>query len=118
MRDQETDEKLWARITAAFLRAPARPNSLETEAFVTKVIGRLEPAQEPWFAAGLRWLVPAASFALALSVFFVLRPAAEYSEPADALLLMKGETSTLARLTSQRSAPTAADLLAFTLEDR
>lgn len=118
MKDQESDEKLWTRIAAAFLRPPAEPSAVETEAFVSRVMGRLEPAGAPWFAAGLRWLVPAESLALALSAFFILSQAADYSEPAEGLLLMKGETSVLARLAAMQARPSTDDLLALTLEDR
>jgi hypothetical protein len=101
-KDLGENDQNWRRIAHAFLRPPARPSAVETEAFVSRVMGRLEPAEAPWSAAGLRWLVPAMSFALALSVFFVLRPAADYSEPADALLL---------------AAPSPDNLLALNLEE-
>jgi hypothetical protein len=121
MKNPETDEKLWARITAAFLRAPARPTSLETAAFASKVMARLEqpaPAKASWLSVGLRWLVPATSFALALSFFLILRPGTDYSEPAEAFLLMKGEGSGLARLIAQQDSPTSADLLDLVMGER
>ncbi|MBI5239071.1 MAG: hypothetical protein HY926_01225 [Elusimicrobia bacterium] len=103
MKDDEIreDDHAWRRIAAAFLRPPAAPSPVETEAFVSKVMGRLEP--EPWFSAGLRWLVPAMGFALAASVGFMLLPAgAESLEPAEALLL---------------AAPAPDNLLALNLEE-
>ena len=114
MRDQETEEKLWARIAAAFLRAPARPSSLETEAFVSKVMSRLErpvPAEAPWFAAGLRWLVPAASFALVASALFIARPDLGSAPPEDVALLAGS-----AGMTPQAAAPTTDDLVAMVME--
>ena len=112
MENQETDEKLWARITAAFLRAPARPTSLETEAFVSKVMSRLEqPEPAPWFAAGLRWLVPAMSFALAASALLIARPNASLAGPED-MVLLAGASA----LSHQAAAPSTDDLVAIVME--
>ena len=117
MRDQEPEaaDQDWARIAAAFLRAPSKPSPIETEAFVCRVMARLE-ADSPW-AAAFRWLVPSTSFALALSLAFMLQPTLDFVEPADAFLMMKGESSGLARLTN-REQPSPADLFALSLEER
>jgi hypothetical protein len=112
--DQEIDEKLWARIAAAFLRAPARPSSLETEAFVSKVMARLERPVSigtPWFEAGLRWLVPAMSVALAASALLITRPDLMFTPPEDVALLAEGSG-----FTPQAAAPTTDDLVAMVME--
>ena len=114
MDHQEIDEKLWARIAAAFLRAPARPSSLETEAFVSKVMARLErpvPAGIPWFETAWRWLVPAMSFALAISAFLIARPDPRFTPPEDVALLADGSG-----LAPQAAAPTTDDLVAMVME--
>lgn len=114
MDHQEIDEKLWARIAASFLRAPARPSSFETEAFVSKVMARLErpaPAGTPWFEAGLRWLVPAMSFALAASALLITRPDPRFTPPEDVALLAEGF-----ELTPQAGNPTTDDLVAMVME--
>jgi len=121
MGPEETEQKLWERIAAAFLRAPARPTSLETAAFVDKVMARLErpaPRPAPWAAAGWRWLIPVESLALALSLLLMLGQGVDYSEPAEGLLLMKGEASGLARIAALQVRPSPDELLALTLEDR
>lgn len=112
MKDQETDEKLWPRIAAAFLRAPARPTSLETDAFVHQVMARLEqPAKVPWFSAGLRWLVPAVSFALAVSGLLIARPDPRFTPPEDVVLLAEGSG-----VKPQAGAPSTDDLVAMVME--
>ncbi|MCX5796696.1 MAG: hypothetical protein NTY77_14475 [Elusimicrobia bacterium] len=112
MKDQETDEKLWPRLAAAFLRAPARPSSLETEAFVSKVMARLErPAEAPWFSAGLRWLVPAMSVALAASALLIARPDQRFTPPEDVVLLAAGS-----RAAPQAVPPTTDELVAMVME--
>ncbi|MDD5630240.1 MAG: hypothetical protein PHU21_14330 [Elusimicrobia bacterium] len=116
MQPKEDLDQLWPRIAAAFLRPPARPTPVQTEAFVAKVMARLdEPAGGG--AALLRWLTPAVSFALAASVGFMLLPAADRSEPAEALLLMSRPDSGVARLTALPGPPSADEVLALTLED-
>ena len=112
MIDQETDEKLWTRIAAAFLSAPARPSSLETEAFVHQVMARLErPAEAPWFSAGLRWLVPAVSFALAVSGLLIARPDPRFTPPEDVVLLAEGSGAA-----PQVGMPSTDDLVAMVME--
>ncbi len=114
MKDRETDEKLWTRVVAAFLRIPTRPSSLETEAFVSKVMARLErpaPAETPWFATGLRWLVPTVSFALAVSALLITRPDPMLTPPEDIALLADG-----AGVSPQASSPTTDDLVAMVME--
>ena len=112
MKDRETDEKLWTRVVAAFLRIPTRPSSLETEAFVSKVMARLErPAEAPWSSAGLRWLVPAVSFALAVSALLITRPDPMLTPPEDIALLADG-----AGVSPQASSPTTDDLVAMVME--
>jgi hypothetical protein len=86
MKDEETHEndRAWRRIAAAFLRPAPGPSPVQTEAFVSRVMGRLEP--EPWRAAGLRWLTPAAGLALAASVGFMLLPTSAPAEPAETMM--------------------------------
>jgi hypothetical protein len=114
MDHQEIDERLWARIAAAFLRAPSQPTPQETEAFVSKVMGRLErpaPAETPWFEMGWRWLVPAMSVALAASALLITRPDPMLTPPEDIALLADGS-----ELSPQAAEPTTDDLVAMVME--
>lgn len=88
MKDEEIreDDHAWRRVAAAFLRPAPGPTPVQTEAFVSRLMGRLEPAPAPWFAAGLRWLTPAAGLALAASVGFMLLPTSAPAEPAEAMV--------------------------------
>ena len=69
MNDQDSSE-LWKRLGPLFFRKPAPPTPFETEAFVARVMGRVEERR----AAGsplniwLRWLLPAAGLAALLLV--------------------------------------------------
>jgi hypothetical protein len=68
-RDPESRE-LWRRLGPVFFRKPAPPTPFETEAFVSRVMGRVEERR----AAGspvriwLRWMLPAAGLAALLAV--------------------------------------------------
>lgn len=86
MKDEELreDDHAWRRIAAAFLRPAPGPSPVQTEAFVSRLMGRLEP--EPWFTAGLRWLTPAAGLALAASVAFMLLPTDAPADPIETLI--------------------------------
>jgi hypothetical protein len=118
MDHQDIDEKLWSRIAAAFLRAPSRPSAYETEAFVSRFMGRLEqpaapPAasEPPWFAAGLRWLVPVMSVALAASALLITRPDPIFTPPDDLALLADASG-----VSAQAAEPTTDDLVAMVME--
>ena len=115
--DPEAEDKDWKRIAAAFLRSPAKPTPYETEVFVRKVLSRLEePSPQPWL--GLNWLVPATSFALAVSLMLILRPALEVASPADELFLAGEEASGLAAMVSRPDSPTTGDVLALAMGER
>ena len=116
MDHQEIDEKLWARIAAAFLRPPSRPSSHETEAFVLRFMSRVEcpkPVEAPWFSTGLRWLVPAMSVALAASSLLITRPDPMLTPPEDVALLADGSG-----VSPQAAATTTDDLLAMVMENK
>ena len=85
-KDLEENDQNWRRVAAAFLRPAPGPTPVQTEAFVSRLMGRLEPAPSSWIAAGLRWLTPAAGLALAASVGFMLLPTSAPAEPAEALV--------------------------------
>lgn len=88
MKDEEIreDDHAWRRVAAAFLRPAPGPTPVQTEAFVSRLMGRLEPAPSSWLAAGLRWLTPAAGLALAASVGFMLLPTAAPADPIETLI--------------------------------
>ena len=112
MRHDESEPvgKDWKRIAAAFLRPPSKPSSLETAAFVSKVMSRLEaPAARCW--QWPRWLVPAMSFAVAISAFLVARPDARFTPPEDVVLL-----SDSSGLTPQAAVPSTDDLSDMEIE--
>jgi hypothetical protein len=116
MDNQELDEKLWARITAVFLRSPAPPSAYETEAFVRRFMGRLEqpqPLAAPWFHSALRWLIPAMSVALAASALLIARPDPMFTPPEDVALLADGTAPA-----PQATEPTTDDLVAMAMEKR
>ena len=66
MKPEERMEKLWR----AFWRPLPPPTPQQTEAFIHRVLSRL-PEETPWYAASLRWLVPALSFAMSVTVKIV-----------------------------------------------
>ena len=113
MRKEEPgpQDQDWERIRAAFLRAPARPSRQETEAFVCRVMGRLQD-EPPRVWTALRWLVPAMSFALAFSAFLIARPDPSAIPPDDVALLASGSG-----LTPQAAPPSTAELAAVDTEN-
>jgi hypothetical protein len=114
MKNEENDERLWARIVAAFLRPPVRPSARETEAFVSEFMSRLEqpePREALWFSTGLRWLVPAVSVALAASALLITRPDPLFTPPEDVAMLAEGSG-----ISPQTAAPTTDDLVAMVME--
>ncbi|MBI3554438.1 MAG: hypothetical protein HY077_18230 [Elusimicrobia bacterium] len=68
------------RIAEALFRAPKTPTDFETEAFVSRVMGRIEEARSPalqWLTG--RWTVPALGLGIAavfLATFLSTSPAA------------------------------------------
>jgi hypothetical protein len=92
----------WRRIAAAFFHAPQPPSSSQTEAFVRRVMARVEPqpaAVFPWQALlGARWLVPALSLSLAMLLFKVMSPGLEAGAPLDTLLLLEGSDRGMAEM--------------------
>lgn len=101
-RQDASDDHRWRRVRAAFFRAPKPPTSFETEAFVRRVMARVEqpPATVfPWGALfGARWLVPALSLGLGMLLVSILRPGLENADPLDTLLLIDGSGSGVAEL--------------------
>lgn len=114
MDNQDNEERIWARLVAAFLRPPVQPSLPETEAFVRRFMSRLEgpePREAPWFSAGLRWLVPAVSVALAASALLITRPDPLFTPPEDVALLAEGSGPA-----PQTAAPSTDELVAMVME--
>ncbi len=121
MDPRENEDQRWERIAKAFFRAPRKPNSLEIDVFVTKVMGRLEPAPSfslvfGWLEA--RWTVPALSFSLAALFLSILIPRAEAVAPMDDLLLTDTRTPEAAALLLPPDPPGAEALFSPAMEDK
>jgi len=108
----------WQSLARVFLRAPSLPQHYNTEAFVCKVLARLTPEESarpeaswPW--ASWRWLVPAMSFAVAVSAVLIAWPDSRLAPPEDVTLLAGG-----AALSQPVAAPTTDDLLAMVMEKK
>lgn len=92
-RDAKQAHGRWKRLTAAFFKPSKPPTAFETEAFVSRVMGRLEAerAHQAWWTG--RWLVPALGVGLAAALLVVSRTASDSTLPLDAQLLAGGDSS-------------------------
>ena len=104
MKHEERLENLWH----AFWHPLPPPTPQQTEAFIHRVLSRL-PEETPWYAASLRWLVPALSFAMAASLLLIAWPRSERLSPLE---------ETVQAGWSQPTIATADDLLALLMEEK
>ena len=103
----------WRGAAHACFKPAARPTPVQTEAFVARVMGRVEA--RPW---PLSWLWPAFGAVMAAASLFVVLALRPMPDPVDSLL---SDDAQGARLLSWAAAPAPAgdgELLAFAMEDR
>ncbi|MEK7859595.1 MAG: hypothetical protein AAB320_10700 [Elusimicrobiota bacterium] len=73
------EDQGWKAVSEVFFRRPAPPGATQTEAFVARVMGRLEEeARSPWRVfLSLRWTAPALGLAAALMFLSISQPEGE-----------------------------------------
>jgi len=110
--DCRAADKRWRAIAGAFFRPPQLSPS---DAFVRRVMARLEaeeqPGEELTWAAAVRWLVPALGAGLAVLALTVLVPRDEAPISTESLLLAQAENGEV-----MQESPGDDDMLGFTME--
>lgn len=92
--ENEPKDPEWEKLSRIFLQPTQPPSAAQTEAFVCRVMARLEP-QTP-VGNALRWLTPALGFALAVSMVLALRPAPNANDLSSILSRSNDPVSVLA----------------------
>ena len=115
----------WENIARLVFRAPAAPAAGDTEMFVQRVMGRLDPhgvsvstAPSAWWEwLGARWLIPALSAGVAALFFSIARYSPESAAPLDALLLVDAHSRSVNELIYPSDPSHSVNVLDFDAED-
>ncbi len=80
------------RLSSALFRAPAPADPRATEAFVARVMGRLEAeCVSPWERFAALWLAPAFGLALAALIFTIATPRVDADAPLGVAVTMDAD---------------------------
>lgn len=81
------------RLSSALFRAPSAADPRSTEAFVARVMGRLEAESvSPWERFAALWLAPAFGLALAALIFTISSPRVDADAPLGVAVTMDADS--------------------------